>query len=117
MVTIIDGSPVSLMLTKLFGEFSKSSEVRAGRPTFDPEDFICKVGEEAILWPKVWAGLGGGVGGASSGDLVFMLNCDFLGPIGGGVDSGIGLKGGRGRVGREREGEGGEERTKRRWRV
>ena len=55
----------SSILAKLFGLFKKL--LPPGWLTLDPD----KVGEEAIRLLKVWAGLGGGVGGASS--LGFML--------------------------------------------
>ena len=72
VVSMVD----SLIRVKL-GLFCEPGEVLVGRLTFDPED-IGNVGDEDILRPSVWAGLGGGVGGASlspplSGDWVFML--------------------------------------------
>ena len=58
----------SSILDKLFGLFNKV--LPPEWPNLDPG----KVGEEAIRLLKVWAGLGGGVGGASSlGDTGFML--------------------------------------------
>ena len=76
------------------------SDDREGLLPFDPEvgvvSTVGSTGEDTILRPKVWAGLGGGVGGASllPGDDAFMLYWTSRGPTGGGVNSEPGLEGG-----------------------
>ena len=74
------------------------SDDRESLPPFDSEVGVASTvgscGEDTILRPKVWAGLGGGVGGASllPGDDDFMLKWASRGPIGGGVKLGPGLE-------------------------
>ena len=73
-------------------------EDRVGLLPFDPEMVVVLAldssGEEDVLWPSVWAGLGGGVGGALllPGDGDFMLWWTCLGLTGGGVKSAAGLE-------------------------
>ena len=71
---------------------------RAGLLPVDPEVgvAVCTLGscgEDDILRPNVWAGLGGGMGGMSlPGVDAFILKWLSRGLIGGGVESGPGLE-------------------------
>ena len=101
-----EGSHDSLtLISSVLLPLGDPSDDRVGLLPFDPEVHVASTlgssGEDTILLLKVWAGLGGGVGGASllPGDDPFMLYWTSRGPIGGGVNSGPGL----GKRERERE--------------
>ena len=78
------------------------SDDRPGLLPFDPEvdgaSTVGSSGDDTILTLNVWAGLGGGVGGASllPGEDVLTLKWSSRGLTGGGVISGPGLERGRG---------------------